>query len=113
NEYRDSILPRLLVTLGVIGFLLPHLVPQGGAIPLVSTFKALIDLPGSQRVVPILQLAHITIVVISLLAWLPAPATGAAKVWAWFLILWSLIAHVTALVLQGHLGDAISASPYN
>jgi hypothetical protein len=113
NDYRDSILPRLLVTLGVIGFLLPYLVPQGGAIPLVSVFKALIDLSGSQRVAPILQLAAITLVVISLLAWLPAPATGAAKVWAWFLILWSLITHVTALVLQGHLGDAVSASPYN
>ena len=86
NDYRDSMLPRLMVTLGVIGVLAPYLVPQGGAIPLVNTFKALIHVSGTARVAPILQLGLILLVVISLLAWLPAPATGAAKVWAWFLI---------------------------
>ena len=90
NEYRDALLARVLVTLGAIGILLPFLVPQNDAIPLVSVFKRLIDLPGSQKVGPALVLSLITIVVMSLLAWLPAPATGAAKVWAWLLILWAL-----------------------
>jgi hypothetical protein len=112
NEYRDSILPRLLVTIGVLGILLPHLVPDHGTIPLVGLFKALIDVPGSAKVAFALQVGLITIVVISLLAWLPAPVTGGAKVWAWLIILWALVTHLAQLVLTGHIGDAISASPF-
>jgi hypothetical protein len=111
NEYRDALVARLFVTLGVIGILLPFLVPQHDAIPLVSVFKQLIDLPGAQKVEPALNLCLITIVVMSLLAWLPAPVTGAAKVWAWLLILWALIAHVVHLVLAGGLGGAITSAP--
>jgi hypothetical protein len=47
----------------------------------------------------------------SLLAWLPAPATGAAKVWAWLLILWALIVHITALALAGGIGSAVTDAP--
>ena len=112
DEYRDSILPRLLVTLGVLGTLAPLLVPQSGAIPLVAVFKGLIELPGSQKVGPALQVGLITVVVMSLLAWLPAPVTGAAKLWAWLLILWPLISHVTMLLLRGHVGDAVTTRPY-
>jgi hypothetical protein len=111
NEYRDALVARLFVTLGVIGILLPFLVPQHDAIPLVSVFKRLIDLPGSQKIEPALDLCLITVVVMSLLAWLPAPVTGGAKVWAWLLILWALFVHVIHVVLAGHLGAAISGAP--
>jgi len=111
EEYRHATLPRILVTAGAVGILIPFLVPQGGAIPLVAVFKGLFDHPGVGKVEPILQLALIVIVVMSLLAWLPAPVSGGAKVWAWFLILWSLIVHVTMLVVGGNIGDAIKASP--
>jgi hypothetical protein len=111
SEYRSATVPRILVTLGAIGILLPFLLPQGGAIPLVSLFKALIDLPGSAKVGPALALGQITIVVMSLLAWLPAPVTGAATLWAWLLILWALITHVTLLILAGHLVDTVTGTP--
>jgi len=111
NEYRDSLMSRMLVTLGAVGILLPLLLPQGGAIPLVSVFKALIDLPGSAKVEPALVLALITVVVMALLAWLPAPVTGGAKLWAWTLILWSLITHITNLLLHGNLGDVVTSTP--
>lgn len=111
SEYRGSLVPRILVTLGAIGILLPFVLPQGGAIPLVTLFKALIDVPGSAKAGPALAFGEITIVVMSLLAWLPAPVTGAAKLWAWLLILWGLISHVILLLLAGHLGDAISGAP--
>jgi hypothetical protein len=115
DEYRDALIPRLVVTLGAGGVLLPFLLPQNDAIPLVSVFKHLIDLPGAQKVEPALTLGMITIVVMSLLAWLPAPVTGGAKVWAWLLILWALIAHVILLVVHGviagGLGGALTSAP--
>jgi hypothetical protein len=111
NEYRDALVARLFVTLGVLGILLPFLVPQNDAIPLVSVFKRLIDLPGSQKIEPALNLCLITIVVMSLLAWLPAPVTGGAKVWAWLLILWALFLHAIHVVIAGDIGAAISGAP--
>jgi hypothetical protein len=116
NEYRDSMIPRLLVTLGAIGVLLPNLLPQHGVIPLVNVFKTLIDVPGAAKVGPALVLGLITVVVMSLLAWLPAPVTGGAKVWAWLLILWVLITQGTQLALllsrgTSALADAITGTP--
>jgi hypothetical protein len=109
--YRDSLFARLLVTLGAIGMLVLYLLPQGGAIPLVSLFKTLIDQPGTAKILPALQLAQISIVVMSLLAWLPAPITGGAMQWAWLLILWPLIEHATRLALAGDPSEAIAARP--
>jgi hypothetical protein len=111
NEYRDAVVPRILVTLGAAGVLLPYLLPQDGAIPLVSALMALIDTPGSGKVVPALTLGLITIAVMSLLAWLPAPVTGAAAIWAWLLILWPLIVHVAQLLLGGNVVGVISSTP--
>jgi hypothetical protein len=111
NEYRDALVARLFVTLGAIGILLPLLVPQNGAIPLVAVFKQLIDLPGTQKVAPALALTQITIVVMSLLAWLPAPVTGGAKVWAWLLILWALFVHAIHIALAGNIGATVSGAP--
>jgi hypothetical protein len=111
DEYRDAMSARLLVTAGALGVLLPLVVPQQGAIPLVSVFRALIDLPGSQKVAPALVIAQLTIVVMSLLAWLPAPVTGGAKVWAWLLIAWALVVHIVALALAGGIVGAITGSP--
>lgn len=111
DEYRDAITARLLVTLGAIGILLPYLLPQGGAIPLVSIFKQLIELPGTGKVVPGLELGLITIVVMSLLAWLPSPVTSGAKIWAWFLILWALITHVAGLLVAGNIPDVVTGAP--
>jgi hypothetical protein len=111
NEYRDALIPRFLITLGAIGILVPFLLPQNGAIPLVNLFKTLIDVPGSAKVVPALQLGYITIIVMSLLAWLPAPATGGAVVWAWTLTLWALVIQATLLAVAGNIVDVIKNTP--
>ncbi|MEO7731953.1 MAG: hypothetical protein ABIY55_13340, partial [Kofleriaceae bacterium] len=113
SEYLGSMLPRVLVTLGALAMLLPLLLPQNGALPLIGMFKQVIDLPGSAKLLPALQLGLVVIVVIALLfTWMPAPVNGGAKLWAWLIILWSLITHFSGLLLAGHLGDAIVSSPH-
>jgi hypothetical protein len=111
SQYRTAAVPRLLVTIGALGLLLPHVLPQSGAIPLVGTFKALIDRQGALKVGPALDLGLVTVVVMSLLAWLPSPVTGASGLWAWLLILWGLIAQVATLLVAGNLGDRVVQAP--
>jgi hypothetical protein len=111
HEYTESLVARILVTVGVIATLLPFLIPVGGQIPLVSIFKGLIDAPGEAKVGPILQIVQIVIVVTALLAWMPGPATGGAKVIAWAMILFPVVAFVVAFLLRGHIGDVVSKRP--
>jgi len=113
NEYTESLFARILVTLGVICLLLPLLLPDHGEVPLVAMFKNLLDAPGKAKIGPALELGLIVIAVMSLLAWMPGPATGGAKGFAWLLILWpTLISQVALLLVQGHLGDVIKESPF-
>jgi hypothetical protein len=111
NEYTESMLARILVTVGVICTLVPLLIPANGSIPLVELFKALIDAPGEQKVKPILEIGMIVIVVTSLLVWMPGPATGGAKVFAWLIILYPVVAHFVNLLVAGHVVDAVKHSP--
>lgn len=113
NEYVDSLLSRMLVTIGVVCILLPLLVPHGDSgVPLVRIFKALIDAPGKHKIEPLLQLGIVVIAVMSLLAWIPGPATGGGKVFAWLAILWvTLGTQLGHLVMAGDIGDAISKTP--
>jgi hypothetical protein len=112
NEYTDSIAARILVTIGVICTLVPLLVPTGGELPLVLLFKALIDAPGKGKVMPIVEIVGLVLVVMSLLAWMPSPATGAAKIFAWAIILWGTLGKtIAALVLSNDIGGAITKSP--
>ena len=113
NEYTESLFARILVTLGVVFLLLPLLLPEHGEVPLVAMFKGLLDAHGKAKIGPALELGLLVIAVMSLLAWMPGPATGGAKVFAWLLILWpTLITQVVMLVVQGHLGDVIKDSPF-
>jgi hypothetical protein len=113
NEYTDSLVARVLVTIGVIALLVPQVIPSGGHIPLVDDFKGLLDAQGIAKLGPALELGLLVIAVISLLAWMPGPATGGAKVFAWLVILWlTLVLHVGALVIEGHIGDSVKASPF-
>jgi hypothetical protein len=113
NEYVESTFARIMVTIGVVCTLLPLLIPMHGDIPLVSLFKMLMDAPGKAKIVPGLELGFLVIAVMSLLAWMPGPATGGAKVFAWLLILWpTLITQIATLAVDGHIGDAVKASPF-
>jgi hypothetical protein len=111
SEYRDAVLPRVLVTFGAIGVLAPFLVPQSGAIPLVGVFRALLDEPGTRKVIPALAFGMVMVVVMSMLSWLPGPVTGGAKFWAWLLILWGLITQLALVLIAGHLVDAVTHAP--
>jgi hypothetical protein len=112
HEYVESLLSRVLVTIGVVATLLPLLIPEGGQIPLVNIFKGLIEAPGEAKIYPILALVLIVLVVTSLLAWMPGPATAGAKILAWALILYPVLVFVIALLLKlDAIGDIISKTP--
>lgn len=111
NEYRDAALPRILITVGAIAHLLPYLLPVNGSLPLVELFKLVIDAPGAAKIILILMLAQITLVVLSLLCWLPAPASGGAKMIAWLLILFPLVMHAAMLFLVGDPSN-VTSTPY-
>jgi hypothetical protein len=113
NEYTESTLARVLVTIGVVCTLLPVVIPVHGSVPLVELFKGLIEAPGEAKILPALELGLLVIAVMSLLAWMPGPATGGAKVFAWLMILWpTVISQIAVLAVRGHIGDAIKASPF-
>ncbi len=112
SEYRDSIMPRILVTLGVIMVLAPLLIPRHGDVPIVQVFKAIIDAEGLGKLSAIVAVSEIVIVVMCLLVWLPSPSGGGAKVFAWLLILWPAVQLVVHLVTRGHIGDVVKDSPY-
>jgi hypothetical protein len=105
NEYTESPLPRILITVGALAALAPFLVPQNGRIPLVELFRLLIDLPGAPKILVAVLIGYVLVLVLSLLAWMPAPATAGAKVLAWVLLLFPLIVTAVAIVLSG--GDGI------
>jgi hypothetical protein len=108
HEYTESLVARVLVTVGVVCGLLIYLVPDGGQIPLVALFKALIEAgSGMERV--IVPLAHIVLLVLCLLVWMPGPATAGAKIFAWVVLLFP----VAAFLILGleRLGDMVSKSP--
>jgi hypothetical protein len=113
EEYRESMLARIMVTLGAIAMLLPLLLPENDKLPLVETFKAAIDAPGKGKVLPLLDIAHIVVIVLTLLAWLPAPATGGAKVFAWILLLWPALQLLTTLIVADAIGDAVTKAPHS
>jgi hypothetical protein len=112
QEYRESFLPRLLVTLGVLALLALMLVPVGGALPLVAQVKQVVDAAGTAKVSPLLDLVFLVLVVLTLLVWLPAPASAGAKLFAWILLFWPAIEHFQGLILSENLGETVKASPF-
>ncbi len=111
NEYTESQLARLLVTIGVIAVLLPTLIPDHGQIPLVALFKQVID--GHVHGAGIVSIAMVVLAVLCLLVWLPAPATAGGKLFAWIWMLAPAIVTVLGLIDAGsHAVDGIKASPF-
>ncbi|MBA3541256.1 MAG: hypothetical protein H0T79_16715 [Deltaproteobacteria bacterium] len=116
DEYRESMLPRVLVTLGAILALLMFVVPRHGEIMLVNTFKALIEAPGSSKVLSGVMLGYVVMLLLSFLVWLPAPATGGAKILMWLFLVWPAIIFALFLVLLEDLfgpslGNIVTHAP--
>ena len=112
SEYQDSIMPRILVTIGVLCVLAGYLIPQNDSIPLIDAFKLLIDGPGKAKVAAIFLLGPAILALVSLLVWLPAPGSAGTKVIAYLWIFWAAIALFTALLVEGSLSEVIGHSPF-
>lgn len=112
NEYRESILPRLFVTFGVLCVLALYLVPVNGNLGIVRIFEGIIDGEGKAKIGAIIGLVPLIYAVISLLAWLPSPSTGAGKVMAWLWITLFPLQELTSLLLMGHIGDRVKGKPF-
>jgi hypothetical protein len=112
SEYRAAMLPKILVTVGALLILVPTLIPQNDSLPLVEYFKALFDAPAKFKIKAIIELGPVILALLSLLAWLPAPSSAGAKVFAWLFITWGAVALYTGLIVEGSIGDALEHSPY-
>jgi hypothetical protein len=115
HEYRESILPRVMITIGVLMVLVPELVPRNEQINLVDNFKAIIDAEGDRKIMPIIEVVMVLLVVSTLLAWLPSPSSGASKLFAWLLIPYGALVTLVALILalgNSAIGAMIELSPY-
>ncbi|MEO8552128.1 MAG: hypothetical protein ABI678_19255 [Kofleriaceae bacterium] len=110
NEYVESAMPRIMVTLGVVLVLAPLLVPDHGEIPLIGMFKELVN--GHIHGTSLVMIAMVLLAVLCLLVWLPAPSTAGAKIFAWLWMLAPAALTVFALVDAGsHAPDLIKAAP--
>lgn len=113
SEYQDSIMPRIMVTIGALCVLATYLIPQGeGGLPIVGLFEMLIDAPGKAKVGAILFLGPALLALLSLLVWLPAPGSAGSKVFAWLWIMWGAVILYTALLVKGNIGSVVEANPY-
>ena len=114
--YPDAVLPRVIITACVIGFIVPELVPQNGHIPLIDTIKAVMDAPGKAKIEHALHLARIVLVVLTLLVWMPAPTTAGGTMFAWLIMLTiglaiSLVDVGLAIGLDDHAVDIVTKTP--
>jgi hypothetical protein len=110
NEYTESLVARVLVTIGSICWLAPYLIPEHGQIPLVQIIKVLLDGANHMEIV-IIALAQIVLAVLCLLVWMPGPATAGAKIFAWAVILFPVASFAIMLLNVGHVGDLASKAP--
>src|SRR5690606_17595609 len=110
SQYTGAILGRLLATVGALCMLLPLLVPEGGAVPLVEAFKGL----GSNRTIAaLLLIVPALLALVSLLVWLPPPGRAGAHVIAWIVIVWPLLAGVLMWINAGEsagMGAALKSN---
>lgn len=100
SEYHDSLVPRVLVTIGVLCLLVPATAEPG----LGGTLEAIGQAPGKAKVELLLDLVPYLLAVIGLvITWLPASGAMGTDVLAWGIVVWPLI---TSLVLNLALGGS-------
>ena len=105
--YPSSLVARILVTIGALAVLAPELIPVGGGgVPLVAEFQALSDLPVMGMVTGFVGLFRLVLVIAALLAWLPGPGGGGAKIFYWGI----LVTFVASSVI--HVVDASGADAF-
>jgi hypothetical protein len=112
-HFREATLPRILVTLGVLGVLAPFLIPTQDVIPLAASVNALTSsMTWLDKLPAIFMLATVVLCVLALLAWIPGPSTGGASLWAWLFILRAMWTRMTTVIVAGGIGAAVEHSPF-
>src|SRR6185437_7311343 len=82
----------------------------------VGLVKKLIDAPGQAKIEPILQIAKLALVVMTLLVWTPGPATGGGVMFAWLVLIAvglgvSLLDVGVRIGLDDHPLDIVTKTP--
>ncbi len=112
HAHPAAVLGRVVTTVGVLMLLAPLLVPVGGDLPLILMFKAAFAASGGALVIALVSLVPIVLAIVGmLLVWIPAPSLAGAKIIAWLLIMWGLVAALTKLIVIGHIADVVKAAP--
>jgi hypothetical protein len=117
TAYRDSILPRLLVTVGVLLALAIWVVPRDGNMMVVQAFHSIVDSAHlEEKILAGAMLGYVLMLLLALLVWLPAPATGGAKLLMWLFLVWPAFLFGLVLVVIGgergsDLGSTLAQSP--
>jgi len=110
SQYTGALLARILVTIGVICLLLPLLIPQGGALPIVGMFKMIGAAPGKTKILAILTVVPPVLAVLSLIAWLKAPSRAGAIIFAWIFISLPMVVSLAGWLLNPEIGASLKAN---
>jgi hypothetical protein len=106
HEYRASIAPRILTTIGVLAVLFLDVVPiHGGSPKIIHLFDGFGDGGTAGLVLQILSILSVLLVVLALLVWLPSSSSGMGKPLAWIIFLWPLVMYAAHLFLAGNPSD--------
>ena len=98
SQYTGAMLGRIMATVGAVCVLLPLLVPEGGAVPLVEAFKAL----GSNHTLPaIAMILPALLALVSMLVWLPPPGQAGTHIIAWIIIVLPLVTGILGWLQAG------------
>lgn len=110
GQFHDSIMPRLVTTIGVVAVLAPQLIPTDYGIPLLAMFKAL-TAGGDSRilVLGILGIVGFLLVLASLLVWIPGGSGGATAI-LWCILAFPLVVFLVGMAVAGGFGE-IGRSP--
>ena len=112
HAYPAAVSGRVVTTVGGLMLLAPLLVPVGGDLPMILMFKAAFAASGGALVIALMSLVPIVLAIVGmLLVWIPAPSLAGAKIIAWLLIMWGLVAALTKLIVIGHIADVVKAAP--
>jgi hypothetical protein len=107
--YRSSMTARGVVAAGAVLTILALVIPVGGGSAVGGWIGLLRTGAASGIVVGIVGLLVLPLCALSLLAFLPAPQSGLAPVWAILILVWpTLLALVAAVFQIGSIGDILT-----
>ena len=111
HAYPAALVGRVVTTVGALMLLAPLVVPVGGDIPLWLTLKGAFAASGDALVIALVPLVPLVFAVVgSVVVWIPAPSLAGAKIIAWLLIMWGLVAALTKLIVVGHIADVVKTT---